>query len=51
MNIMVPPLEVQKEFASNIKAIDSLKATHSAALAESDALFASLQHRAFAGAL
>lgn len=51
MKIMVPPLEVQKEFASNIEAIESLKTTHSAALAESDALFASLQHRAFAGAL
>jgi type I restriction enzyme S subunit len=31
--------------------VESLKTTHRAALAELDALFASLQHRAFTGTL
>lgn len=34
-----------------IQAIETLKATHRAALTELDALFASLQQRAFAGEL
>ena len=37
--------------ATRIKAIETLKATHRAALAELDALFASLQQRAFSGCL
>ena len=49
--IPVPPLSLQQTFATRIQAVDSLKATHRAALAELDALFASLQHRAFAGQL
>ena len=49
--IALPPLTLQKLFAARVKAIEALKATHSAALAELDALFASLQHRAFAGSL
>lgn len=49
--INVPPLTVQQTFATRIQAIESLKATHRAAQAESDALFASLQHRAFSGGL
>ena len=44
-------LPLQQTFATRIQAIESLKATHRAALAELDALFASLQQRAFAGAL
>jgi type I restriction enzyme S subunit len=47
----VPPLALQETFATRIQAVESLKATHRAALAELDALFASLQHRAFAGTL
>ena len=47
----LPPLALQVKFASRIQAVESLKTTHRAALAESDALFASLQHRAFAGQL
>ncbi len=46
-----PPLPLQEIFATRIQAVESLKATHRAALAESDALFASLQHRAFSGGL
>jgi type I restriction enzyme S subunit len=49
--IPVPPLPLQQTFATRIQAIESLKATHRAALAELDALFASLQQRAFAGLL
>ncbi len=47
----VPPLELQRDFASRIAAVEKLKATHRASLAELDALFASLQHRAFRGEL
>jgi type I restriction enzyme, S subunit len=51
MAVAIPPLKLQRDFASRIQAIESLKITHRAALAESDALFASLQHRAFTGQL
>jgi type I restriction enzyme S subunit len=51
MKIAVPPLPLQQTFATRIQAIEALKATHRAALAELDALFASLQQRAFAGEL
>jgi type I restriction enzyme, S subunit len=44
-------LPLQQTFATRIQAIESLKATHRAALAELDALFASLQQRAFSGEL
>ena len=47
----LPPLPLQQTFATRIQAIESLKTTHRAALAELDALFASLQQRAFAGEL
>lgn len=49
--IQVPPLALQQTFASRIQGVEGLKATHRAALIESDALFSSLQHRAFAGQL
>lgn len=49
--IPVPPLSLQQAFAVRIQAIEFLKAAHRAALAEFDALFASLQHRAFNGEL
>ena len=45
----LPPLPLQQTFATRIQAIEALKATHRAALAQLDALFASLQQRAFAG--
>jgi len=51
MKIPVPPLDTQQIFAVRIQAIETLKATHHAALAELDTLFASLQHRAFQGEL
>ncbi len=49
--IEVPPLALQQTFATRIQAIEALKATHRTALAQLDALFASLQQRAFAGEL
>ena len=49
--INVPPLALQQTFATRIQAIESLKTTHRTALSELDALFASLQQRAFAGEL
>ena len=49
--IPIPPLPLQQTFATRIAAIEALKATHHRALAALDALFASLQQRAFAGAL
>jgi type I restriction enzyme, S subunit len=38
-------------FATRIAAIEALQATHRSALAQLNALFASLQQRAFAGEL
>lgn len=49
--IPLPPLPLQQTFAARIQAIEALKATHRQALAALDALFASLQQRAFAGQL
>ena len=51
MKIALPALALQQTFATRIQAVEALKTTHRAALAELDALFASLQHRAFAGQL
>ena len=51
IEFMVPPLPLQQTFATRIAAIEALKTTHHRALAAQDALFASLQQRAFAGAL
>ena len=49
--LLVPPLPLQQTFATRIASIEALKATHRRALAALDALFASLQQRAFAGQL
>ena len=51
LSVFWPPLPLQQTFATRIAAIEALKATHRRALAALDALFASLQQRAFAGAL
>jgi len=51
MPISLPPLELQIDFARQIAAVEKLKTAHRAALAELDALFASLHHRAFRGEL
>ena len=51
LEVPVPPLSLQQTFATRIASIQALKATHRRALAALDALFASLQQRAFAGQL
>jgi type I restriction enzyme S subunit len=51
IRLIFPPLNLQQEFAKRIEAVEKLKAAHRASLSELDALFASLQHRAFRGEL
>ena len=51
LSVPVPPLDLQRAFAARVAEIDTLKAEHRAHLAKLDALFASLQHRAFRGEL
>jgi type I restriction enzyme, S subunit len=48
---ILPPLPLQQQFAQRIAAIEALKTTQKEALSQLDALFASLQHRAFRGEL
>jgi type I restriction enzyme S subunit len=49
--LLLPPIELQKAFAAKVAAVDELTNQHRAHLAKLDALFASLQHRAFRGEL
>jgi type I restriction enzyme S subunit len=49
--VIVPPLPLQREFARRVTAVEKLKAAQRVTLAEMDALFATLQHRAFQGEL
>lgn len=49
--VLVPHLDRQHLFAKRIRAIESVIGSHRAAMVESEALFASLQQRAFTGAL
>jgi type I restriction enzyme S subunit len=51
MPVPLPPITLQREFARRVAAVEKLKTAQRAALAELDALFASLQHRAFCGEL
>jgi type I restriction enzyme S subunit len=51
LTVFAPPIPLQQTFATRIQAIEALKATYRTALAQLDALFASLQQRAFAGEL
>ncbi|MEU7615190.1 restriction endonuclease subunit S [Micromonospora rifamycinica] len=51
LRLPVPPLVRQKEFAHRIHAIDDIRTAHRTHLAELDALFGSLQDRAFRGLL
>ena len=51
MPFPLPPIELQREFAHRVTAVERLKAAQCASLAELDALFATLQHRAFRGEL
>ncbi|MET0793848.1 MAG: restriction endonuclease subunit S [Polyangiaceae bacterium] len=49
--VPLPPLKLQQTFAQQIAAVEKLKSAQRASLAELDALFATLQHRAFRGEL
>jgi type I restriction enzyme S subunit len=49
--VPIPPIPLQREFARRLTAVEKLKTAQRASLAELDALFASLQHRAFKGEL
>ncbi|QVW35318.1 restriction endonuclease subunit S [Geobacter sulfurreducens] len=49
--IPMPPLELQRDFARRVAAVEKLKTAHRTSLSELNALFASLQHRAFRGEL
>lgn len=49
--IPLPPVEMQHQFARRVAAVEKLKSVHRASLAQLDALFASLEHRAFQGEL
>ena len=51
LRIPVPPIELQREFARRVRAVEKLKTAQRASLAELDALFTTLQHRAFRGEL
>jgi type I restriction enzyme S subunit len=51
MKIEIPPIELQREFARRVAAVEKLKTAQRTSLAELDALFATLQHRAFRGEL
>jgi type I restriction enzyme S subunit len=49
--VPLPPLPLQQKFAAIVESTERQKATQRAHLAELDALFAALQHRAFRGEL
>ena len=49
--IPLPPLDLQRRFATIVKFVERQKASQRAHLAELDTLFASLQSRAFHGDL
>lgn len=49
--LYLPPRGLQDEFVRRLEAVDSLRALHFAHLAELEALFASVQDRAFRGEL
>ena len=51
MYLNLPPLPLQQKFAAIVESIERQKTTQRAHLAELDALFAALQHRAFRGEL
>lgn len=51
LEVPIPPVSLQSLFAERMKAVELLRTTHLDSLGELDALFASLQHRAFRGEL
>lgn len=51
LEFISPPKEEKEQFAHRSAAVETLRTVHCSALAELDALFAVLQHRAFRGEL
>jgi len=51
IEIALPPIDLQRAFGEKFRSIERLIKQHRGALEKSDALFASLQHRAFRGEL
>lgn len=51
VEVPLPPLPLQQKFAAIVESVERQKAAQRAHLAELDALFAALQHRAFRGEL
>ena len=51
ITVVSPPLRIQQEFERRATSVERLRAAQLASLAELDALFAVLQHRAFRGEL
>ena len=51
VKLAVPPLNLQHLYRGKVEAIDSLRLSYTTAIIETSALFSSLQHRAFTGAL
>lgn len=51
LEVPIPPIDLQHEFARQVGAVEKLKVAQRTSLAELDALFASLQSRAFKGEL
>lgn len=51
LEVIAPPLNLQRDFSRRVSAVEKIKESHIASLAELDNLFASLQHRAFRGEL
>jgi len=51
LKLAVPAVPLQREFARRLAAVDRMRAGHRASLAQLNALFASLQFRAFRGEL
>ena len=51
LQIPVPPIDAQREFARRVAAVEQLRSSQRKSLATLDELFTSLQHRAFRGEL
>lgn len=51
LEVLVSPIKLQREFARRVTAVERLNTVQRASLSELDALFATLQHRAFLGEL
>jgi len=49
--VVVPPIELQQEFASRLTGVEKLRTAEGTSLRNLSALFAALQHRAFQGEL